>query len=66
MSMVINWTPIFKKYKGRWVALKDDEVTVIADAPSAKAVLAKAKKQGYDKPILLRVPLKNLPFIGSS
>lgn len=64
--MAIDWTPIFKKYKGKWVALKDDEVTVIADAPTAKLALSKAKKQGYDKPILLRVPLKNLPFIGLS
>lgn len=64
--MAIDWTPMFKKYKGRWVALKDDEVTVIVDAATAKSVLLKAKKQGYDKPILLKIPLKNLPFIGSS
>ena len=27
--MAINWTTIYKKYRGQWVALKSDEKTVV-------------------------------------
>lgn len=62
--MAIDWTDLFKKYKGKWVTLKDDEVTVISSDFKAKVALDKAKKNGYDNPILFRVPNKVMPLIG--
>lgn len=41
-----------------WVALKDDEVTVITSGKTVKDVIAKSQKKGYIRPILFRVPTK--------
>ncbi|OGK18411.1 hypothetical protein A3G67_03935 [Candidatus Roizmanbacteria bacterium RIFCSPLOWO2_12_FULL_40_12] len=62
--MAIDWTQIYKKYKGQWIALKEDEKTVIADGKTAKVVFEKAKKKGFLKPLLFRVPQENLPYFG--
>lgn len=62
--MAIDWTEICKKYKGLWVGLKEDEVTVVASGKTAKEVMARAKDKGYPKPILLRVPTEVLPYVG--
>lgn len=63
--MAIDWTNIYKKYKGLWVALKDDEVTVIASGKTVKDVMVKSQKKGFITPILFRVPTKILPYIGA-
>lgn len=63
-SMAIDWTPIYKKYKGLWVALKQDEKTVIAFGDKAAVVLEKATKKGYEKPIMIKVPKKVQAYIG--
>ena len=62
--MVIDWTQIYKKYKGLWVALKQDEKTVVASAKTAGEVLSKAKNEGHDNPILFRVPNDMVLYIG--
>lgn len=63
--MAIDWTENFKKYKGLWVAMKNDEKTVVASGKTAKLAWEKAKKIGYQKPILFRVPTKIIPYVGS-
>lgn len=60
----INWSSIYKKYKGLWVALKDDEKTVLAYAKTAKEALNKARSRGYKKPILTKMPQKLINYIG--
>ncbi len=60
----IDWSPIYKKYKGKWVALADDEVTVLASGKTAKEAWDKARKGGYEKPILMSVPEKLTYFVG--
>lgn len=60
----IDWTDIYKKYKGLWVALMDDEVTVIASGKTAKEVWDKAQKKGFKKPILTSVPTRLTYFVG--
>lgn len=52
----INFTVLYKKYPGKWVALGNDEKTVLASANTAKQVVAKSNKKGYKAPILYRVP----------
>jgi hypothetical protein len=60
-----NWTALFKEYKGQWVALKDDEITVISSGEVLPEVIRKAADKGYDKPILTKVPKKDVVYIGS-
>lgn len=62
--MAIDWTKICKKYKGLWIALKDDEKTVVGSGKTAKEAMKKAKKGGHHQPILFRVPTKIVPYIG--
>ena len=62
--MPINWSKIYAKHKGLWVALKDDYTTVIASGKTAEAVLKLAEKKGFDSPFLTRVPEKLAPFAG--
>lgn len=63
--MAIDWTKIYQKHKGLWVALKNDEVTVISAGKTLKEVSKKAKNKGFDNPIFFRVPAKIIPYIGA-
>ncbi|TSC53274.1 MAG: Uncharacterized protein LiPW39_359 [Parcubacteria group bacterium LiPW_39] len=63
--MAIDWTKIYKKYKGLWVALEDDEKTVIASGKTAKEAWEKAQKSGYKMPILTKMPERLIPYVGS-
>ena len=62
--MAIDWSKIYKKYRGLWVALKDDEKTVIASGITAKEAWMKAHSKGYQKPILTRMPEKLVTYVG--
>ena len=55
---VIDWTLLYKKYKGLWVALKDDEVTVISSGETLNEAAGKAEKKGFRNPIFWSVPKK--------
>lgn len=55
---------MYEKYKGLWVALKDDEVTVISSGKTAEEALMKARKEGYENPILTRMPEKLVAYVG--
>ncbi len=62
--MAINWTQIYKKYKGLWVALQEDEEVVLATGKTAKEAWFKAQEKGYKKPILTRIPKEVVGYIG--
>ena len=62
--MAIDWTKIYKQHKGFWVALKEDEKTVLASGKTAKEAWAKAIEKGYKKPILMRMPGKLATYVG--
>ncbi len=62
--MVIDWTNLFKRYKGKWVALKSDERSVIGSGKTAKQAWKMAVQSGYTKPILTRMPAKLVTYIG--
>lgn len=63
---VIDWTKIYQKYKGLWVALKDDEKTVISSGRTAISALEKAKKKGHKMPILTKMPTRLISYVGSN
>ncbi len=62
----IDWTDIYKKYKGLWVALKGDEVTVISSGKSLEETSKKAVKKGFKDPIFYFVPEKLTYFVGKT
>ena len=63
-TMAIDWAKIYQKYRGLWIALKDDEKEVIASGKSIDEVMNKSKIKGYKLPILHRVPTKDAAYIG--
>jgi hypothetical protein len=65
VHMAIDWTEIYQNYKGRWVALEDDEQTVVGSGESAREVLDDAREKGYEQPILTRMPEDLIPFVGA-
>ena len=62
--MAIDWTNIYKKYKGLWVALKSDEKTVISSGKTAKEAWDVAQKKGFSKPIITKMPPKLISYVG--
>ena len=64
--MAKDWTKIYKKYKGLWVALTEDESTVVSSAKTAKEAWLKAQESGVRKPVLTRVPLEIVSYVGKS
>ena len=67
MRMVAkNWTKIYEKYKGLWVALKKDEVTVVGSGETLKEALRKANDNGYSNPIVTRMPKTLSAYVGGA
>jgi len=63
--MAIDWTKLYKNYKGKWVALEDDEQTVISAGKTAKEAWEQARAKGHKMPILHQVPEKLVTYVGS-
>lgn len=61
----IDWTHIYKKYKGLWVALKGpQENEVVATGKTLKEIIEKAEKKGVKHPLVTQVPKHLLPIVG--
>ncbi len=58
----IDMTKIYQKYKGMWVALEDDEETVIASGETLKETALRAEKKGFKQPIFMQIP-KNFTYL---
>lgn len=55
---------VYKKYKGRWVAMDDHFSKVVVSGKTSSVVYQKAKKLGYKVPNLFLVPSNLTAFIG--
>lgn len=64
--MAKDWKKIYQHYKGLWVALQQDEKTVVASGSSLKEAADKAKNLGHPRPILMRVPEQLTYFVGGA
>ena len=62
--MAKNWTKLYKKYNGLWVALADDETTVLGYGSTVKIALEKAKLKTSKTPFLTRIPKTLNAYIG--
>lgn len=63
-GMTKDFTPIYKRYKGRWVAMDDGFAKVVVSGQTSSTVYQKAKKKGYKIPNVFRVPSNLNAFIG--
>ena len=63
-AMPIEWTSIYRRFKGLWVALADDERTVIASGKTAKKAMEKAKRKGHALPIIAHMPDRLNSYVG--
>jgi Family of unknown function (DUF5678) len=59
-----DWTKLYKQYQGQWVALGDDEQTVIAAASTLREVMKTATRLGYASPHVVKLPHDLRIFVG--
>lgn len=62
--MALDWTAIYKKYKGLWIVLLDDEKTVVGSGQTLKEAIHRAEKRGHKNPIVTRVPEELTAYVG--
>ena len=62
--MAKDWTKIYKQYKGLWVALDEDEETVVGFGKTVKEALKKARQNDFASPILTRMPENLSAYVG--
>ncbi len=63
--MAKDWTKIWEKYKGFWVALDEDEETVLGYGKTVKEAIEQARKKTDKTPFLTRMPEKLVSYVGS-
>ena len=61
---MVDLTNIYEEYKGKWIALDKKQMKVIASDNTAVGANIKAKREGARLPILFKVPVKNIPYVG--
>jgi hypothetical protein len=59
-----DWSTLYQKYRGQWVALKDDHITPVASGTSRADVKAKAAELGYERPFVVKMPSDLTVFAG--
>jgi len=62
--MAIDWSTVYQEHRGHWVALADDEQTVIAAGKTAKEAWEHARRLGHEKPILAKMPPELVGYAG--
>lgn len=62
--MAKDWTKIYKKYKGLWVALAEDEETVLGVGKTVREALVQAKKKSSQTPFLTRMLDSLASYVG--
>jgi hypothetical protein len=62
--MAIDWSTLYDRFKGLWVALGDDEKTVLASGQTAQEALRRARQGGHPNPILTRLPETLGTYVG--
>lgn len=63
--MAKDWSKIYRKYKGLWVALARDEVTVLGSGATVRDAIKSAQKRSTGTPFLMRVPDSLDAYVGS-
>jgi hypothetical protein len=53
---LIDWTKLYEKYEGLWVALDGDSETVVGTGATAEQALVEAKSKGFAEAAVTYVP----------
>lgn len=61
----MDFTKVYQKYKGLWVALSSNENKVVGAGKTPKSAIEEAKKAGVTKPYLFKVPMKIFSYVSS-
>lgn len=59
-----DWTDIYEKYKGLWVALLEDLVTVVGSGKTLQEARRQAENDGHRETYAMFVPEKSFDFVG--
>ena len=62
----MDFTKIYQKYKGLWVALSPDEKKVLGKGKTVKIAVEQAQQKGITTPYLFKVPTKIVSYISAS
>jgi hypothetical protein len=62
--MARDWTDLYREYRGRWVALKDDHLTPVAGGRTRQEAREAAARLGYPQPFLVKMPADLKIFVG--
>ena len=65
LCMKKDWSKLYKKYKGMWVALAEDEATVLGVGKTVKEAVAKAEEKKGQTPFLTFVPNTLDAYVGA-
>jgi hypothetical protein len=60
----IDWTGLYPKYKGMWVALDKDDETVVAKGATAEQAFQEAQSKGFAEAALTYIPTEVIAFAG--
>ena len=63
--MTKDWSKLYKKYKGMWVALAEDNMTVLGAGKTAKEAVSKAQAKTAKTPFLTFVPKNLETYVGA-
>ena len=61
---MIDWTKLYEKHKGLWVALDEDNETVVGKGATAEQALTEARKNGFSQAAITFVPKEVVAFAG--
>lgn len=62
--MAKDWSKLYKKYKGMWIALAKNESTVLGFGKTASEALKKSQKKTSKTPTLVYMPKDLKSFVG--
>lgn len=62
--MAKDWSKLYKKYKGLWVALAEDEVTVLGVGKTVQEAVMAARNKTDETPFLTHVPENLSAYVG--
>jgi len=59
----MDFTKLYQKYKGLWVALSSNEKEVLGKGKTIKTAIEEARKKGVETPYLFKVPTKIVSYV---
>lgn len=64
MSSTKDLCSVMEKYKGLWVAMTENLTSVVSFGKSLSIVYKKARDRGLNKPVVFKVPKRNIAYVG--